>query len=71
MKSKNYLPGPKPLCVLVDGTAPWRNSCLELSRMSCSPATMETPSLHSREMGSEGVEVTLMEKETSCELWYN
>ena len=29
---KNYLPGPNPLWVLVDGTAPWRNSCLELSR---------------------------------------
>ena len=23
MKSKNYLPGPKPLCVLVDGTTPY------------------------------------------------
>ena len=58
---KNYLPGPNPLWVLVDGTAPWRNSCLELSRMSCSPATMETPSLQSLEMGSKGVEVTVME----------
>ena len=29
---QNYLP--KPLCVLVEGTAPCRNSCLELSRMS-------------------------------------
>ena len=58
---KNYLPGPNPLWVLVDGTAPWRNSCLELSRISCSPATMETPSLQSLEMGSEGVEVTVIE----------
>ena len=40
---QNYLP--KPLCVLVEGTAPCRNSCLELSRMSWSPAMMETPPL--------------------------
>ena len=66
---QNYLP--KPLCVLVEGTAPCRNSCLELSRMSWSPATMETPSLHSLVIGSEGVEVTVMEKETSCALWYS
>ena len=63
---QNYLP--KPLCVLVEGTAPCRNSCLELSRMSWSPAMMETPSLHSLVIGSEGVEVTVMEKETSCAL---
>ena len=66
---QNYLP--KPLCVLVEGTAPCRNSCLELSRMSWSPAMMETPSLHSLVIGSEGVEVTVMEKETSCALWYS
>ena len=29
------------------------------------------PSLHSLVIGSEGVEVTVMEKETSCALWYN
>ena len=66
---QNYLP--KPLCVLVEGTAPCRNSCLELSRMSWSPAMMETPSLHSLVIGSEGLEVTVMEKETSCALWYS
>ena len=66
---QNYLP--KPPCVLVEGTAPCRNSCLELSRMSWSPAMMETPSLHSLVIGSEGVEVTVMEKETSCALWYS
>ena len=32
---------------------------------------METPSLHSLVIGSEGVEVTVMEKGTSCDLWYN
>ena len=47
---QNYLP--KPLCVLVEGTAPCRNSCLELSRMSWSPAMMETPSLHSLVIGA-------------------
>ena len=62
---------PKPLCVLVEGTALCRNSCLELSRMSWSPAMMETPSLHSLVIRSEGVEVTVMEKETSCALWYS
>ena len=49
---QNYLP--KPLCVLVEGTAPCKNSCLELSRMSWAPAMMETPSLHSLVIGSEG-----------------
>ena len=39
--------------------------------MSWSPAMMETPSLHSLVIGSEGVEVTVMEKETSCALWYS
>ena len=39
--------------------------------MSWSPALMETPSLHSLVIGSEGVEVTVMEKETSCALWYS
>ena len=31
----------------------------------------DSQSLHSLVIGSEGVEVTVMEKETSCALWYS
>ena len=59
----NYLP--KPRCTLVLGTAPWRNSCFELRRISWSPEMILTPSLQSLVRGSEGVEFTDMENSTS------
>ena len=60
---------PNPLCTLVLGTAPWRNSSLEFMRMSWFPATISTPSLIFLMKGLVVVDTTDMENSAVSPPW--
>ena len=60
---------PNPLCTLVLGTAPCRNSSLEFMRMSWFPATISTPSLIFLMKGLVVVDTTDMENSAVSPPW--
>ena len=62
---------PNPLCTLVLGTAPWRNSSFEFMRMSWFPATISTPSLIFLMKGLVVVDTTDMENSAVSPPWYS